>query len=243
MSLHYWDRAKDLIKKLELLATRQLQLSKKELSSTPKYPIFVYILYSHLLQACICDEQGDYEGALEHTALYANHSWNTPNNEQEKILIGLFAEWAVVNTYLYQIMLGNFNVLPQYLKCISQNENEIMLALLRITQAANQYNYNIDDILETYNLYISPSQNKSKVTIYNPQINITRYYELLNQLSFYYFKNKKYSVGIDYTLASLKTSYSINSDIALQCIKTFENYKNYASTEQLESYRTIINSL
>ena len=48
--------------------------------------------------------------------------------------------WAIANTYLYKVMMGDFEIIDEYVEFIETKEDEILPALTKIVQALIVFN-------------------------------------------------------------------------------------------------------
>ncbi|WP_106768751.1 helix-turn-helix domain-containing protein [Paenibacillus faecalis] len=246
-SLGKWDKADEMAammgkKALIQYKTKYGQSRRGGLHREPKRPLFSYIVYSHLMRAAVCDEYGDYEQAFQYITLYSDMSWVKEDTEEVRYLKELFKMWATANTYLYHLMMGKIEVLPKYVAFIETQENEILYALIRILQAANRFDFNIDDIIQKFEPQISRYiDNKGTTGMYNEQVSVNRFTRFMNELSTYCWHRKKYETGIKYVLIGLETAIEIhNDDAILKFVRLFELYRHVASEEEQHRYHKLI---
>ncbi|WP_251037518.1 helix-turn-helix domain-containing protein [Paenibacillus albidus] len=244
-SLHQWRKVNELAKELYRRASIQYGLwhcsdCKSSSGRMPTRPLCYYILYSHLLRSVVYEEQGDYIQALEIVSLYADGSWIREDTEEVKRTVKQFQEWATANTYLYRLMAGQQEVLPEYVEYISTQPNEIFTALYKIIQSANQYHWNVDHILERFSTYIPYRIHRTEFGDYNQQIMADQHARFLSELAAYYLHNNRYG-GIDFILQSLEFSAKINNEsIVIQCVDLFEQYRYAAEEEEQKKYKLLI---
>ena len=158
-----------------------------------------------------CYHLKDYDSALKYVSLYADNSWVKDPDQDEIVVIHQFQEWAVANRYIYQLMAGQFEILPSYLEYISTKENEIFPALCDIVTAANRYGENIDYVLEQYQSYFTYQEQSNRIGKVSKQVTDDRYLRLLADLGAYYLKKDEYHKGLGFVLDSLRFSIEISS--------------------------------
>ncbi|UQZ34451.1 transcriptional regulator [Paenibacillus sp. PK3_47] len=244
-SLHRWDKTEELAERLGSKARLQYKYLKKAAYKQPVRPLIYYILYAYLIQAGVSDERGDYAKALHYTSLYANMDWIKagPSAEEQRVM-DLFKEWATANTYLYRVMDGQADVLPEYVQYVESRENEIFPALFKIIQAANRYRFNVDDILERFHSYISFRQQHSTLGRYNLQLTNDRYANFSIELAVYHLRANRLDTGLDYLLESLDMAVNIKSDSCIvRCVALFEKYRISASPRHIELYTNRISEV
>ncbi|MGG3283302.1 helix-turn-helix domain-containing protein [Paenibacillus solani] len=252
LSLRQWDKVDEMAEEMGKKATIQYNLIfnqtsrfDKDLHKKPKRPLFLYIIYSYLLRSAVCDEQGDYEQALSYVSLYSDLSWVREDSEEALRLKQEFAMLAEINTCLYQLMMGQVEVLPQYINYIELREAEILPALIKIVQAANTYNIDIDNILEKFESQISAlAVKQADIGTYTDQVTADRYTRFLSGLSLYYLRNQRYDIGINTLLNSLVSAMEIHNERSiLYCVKMFEKFRDVTSIEAKYRYKILISEV
>ncbi|WFR63398.1 transcriptional regulator [Paenibacillus amylolyticus] len=154
-SLNYWDKvfqlAEELLQRVKFLE----QYKKKGIDNNriSKHPLFTYKYYAYLIMATVWSERKEYEKALEYISLYSNIVIEEPTLEDQSF-IKRFKDWAEVNTYSCKLMMGDIDALNSYLDFIETNENETLLGLVKVIEAANLYHINIDHALRRFDLFI-----------------------------------------------------------------------------------------
>ncbi|WP_440115575.1 hypothetical protein [Paenibacillus sp. QZ-Y1] len=247
-TIHLWDKVYELAEELERKVDFQLDLQSRRRKNRQRiayYPIFTYKAYANLLMSSVFDARKEYESALKHTEIYVNViEIKNPTHEDSEI-IQLFQKWAQGNRYLYQLMLGNEEVIYSYLDYVEANPEEILTAFVGILKAANQYLFDIDFALDRFDscirLFNNDTLNKGK---YNDQMLNHAYISLYYELARYRFYQQNYSSGIEGLLSSLELSSSSNDDLmSIKCIDLYGKFRNQASDAQEEQYRILIESL
>ncbi|WP_379128259.1 transcriptional regulator [Paenibacillus sp. sgz500958] len=245
-SLHRWDKVSELAEQLVNKATIQYKnRGKAEVLKRTVRPLIYYILYGYLLHSLVSDEYCDYMKALSYASLYSDMSWITyPVSEEEERVIEQFKEWSTANTLLYRLMAGQVEVLPDYVNYFESRENEIFLALFKITQAANRYKINVDDILHRFKKHMSYRDQYSRLGKFNPQLTSDRYTQFLTELAMYYFGQEKLEDGFNYLLGSLELSATIRSNSSIvRCVGLFEKYRDFAAPNHKQRYTNLISEV
>ncbi|RUT43296.1 XRE family transcriptional regulator [Paenibacillus anaericanus] len=246
-SLRRWDKVEQLAKDMEHKAKIQYKhryedTKKIEIIKEPTIPLFAYISYSHVLCSAVYDERKEYDKALQYVSLYSEFSWVKEESQEALQLVRKFKDWAEANSYLYRLMKGDIKVLPEYVTYISQREEEILPALFKILQAANWYQFNVDDILSHFTQEIVNYRDQlGNVGTYNPRVIEDRYTFFMAELAYYYLSKGKYEIGIKYILDGLESSAKINSESSIiRCVGLFEQFRHTASLEAQREYRNLI---
>lgn len=249
LSLRRWSKVNELAKEMGRKAAIQYkhryeydQARKNEFFKEPTMPLFSYILYSHVLCSVVCGECGDYDKALYYVSLYSDMSWIRENTQEAQQLMKQCKGWAEANTYLFRLMKGEVEVLPEYVAYIEERKDEILPALFKILQAANGYHINVDDILLRFEQEIFEYRDRQgKVGTYSQQIIADLYTHFMAELASYYVGRGIYEIGIKCILESLESSASINSDpCIIRCVGLFEQFRHVASPEAKKNYQNLI---
>ncbi|MGF7049489.1 transcriptional regulator with XRE-family HTH domain [Paenibacillus sp. DS2015] len=250
ISLRRWEKVEQLAKEMGNKASIQYkhryeEARKEELHKEPSMPLFSYILYSHVLCSSVCDERGDYDQALYYVSLYSDMSWVQEDTQEALQLMNQCKGWAKANTYLYKLMKGDIEVLPEYVAYIEQQEDEILPALFKIIQAANLYQFNVDDMLLHFEKGISSYRDRhEEVGTYNRQVIADRYAHFMAEVAFYYLSRKKYDIGINCILESLESSVKINCESCIiRCVGLFEQFRYATSFESQTEYQKLISEV
>ncbi|MEC0137421.1 helix-turn-helix transcriptional regulator [Paenibacillus macerans] len=239
-SLRQWNKLKELAEKLKMRATIHYELNGSKKSAETKKQIVFYILYSYLALGAAHFNLKDYEKALYYVSLYTDCSWVKNPTEDEKAVIEQFQEWAEGNRYMYQLVSGKVEVLPEYEKYISTRESEIFAALCEIVIAANRFDLNIDFVLEKYKPYFNYREQHSRIKKISEQYTDDRYTNLLVGLGVYYLNKNDFGRGLRYILDSFAFAIKIhNGDAMLKCVELFGQYRNVASEAMNREYKTL----
>lgn len=249
-SVNKWSEVKNFADKMLQLAKIQyntINISERqnqEWKLTVR-PLYFYILYAWLIQSTVFEEQGDYTKALELVGLYASgQSWVREDDDESRRVLKQFEEWATANKYLYQMLSGDINVVNEYANYITQYPDEIFLALRYIIQAANKFNWNIDDILERFSDYIPLRTYKTEFGQYNSSMMNQNYAKLLGELAIYYLNHNR-DVAISRILEGLNFSIQKNNDLNfIKYVMAFLE-KSFSSEnfEDKEKFKLLINEM
>lgn len=240
-ALRYWDKmfalADELGRKAELMEPYTKKRVEKE-ERISAYPLFVYKAYSNLLKASASEWKGNYVQALEFTKQYESIVNIEDPNDEEQFYITMFIGWTKVNNILYKLMMGNEAVLPDYVEWIDKNEKETLTALVKIVEAANLHNMNVDAVLRKFEHRINTLLSDWALSAgYNEQIKNDRHSRFLVELSVYHFRHERYAEGMQRLLTCLSSAIKINNHIdIIQCVAMFEKFRSFASKEALKMY-------
>lgn len=219
-SLSRWEQVERNAHNLLDKASKQYKLfGRSTRTRTTARSLIFYILYAQLALGDVYFKLDQYEKALKYVDIYADVKWvNDPDSEEKKI-IDQFNEWAVANRLLYRLMAGQVEILPDYVNHISTRENEIFLGMHYIIKTANNYQLNIDDILERFKSHLTFKTQKSSISKINDQITLERYTNLLRELGVYYLNKGDFEIGVQHIIDSLEYSIRINNkNTKLKCL-------------------------
>ncbi|MGO4788926.1 helix-turn-helix domain-containing protein [Paenibacillus sp. 2KB_20] len=241
-SLRHWSKVDMLAKEMGRKAKIQYAFKYEKdgiryhHDREPQKPLFLYIIYSYLMCSAVCDERGDYEQALRYVALYSDLSWVKEDSEEALAIKDNFKMWAIANTYLYKVMMGDFEIIAEYVGFIETKEDEILPALTKIFQAANRFQFDIDHVLLKFEDHILSLNQKDDGT-YNYLVRAERYVRFQAELSRYYFTKGRYDEGAKSALDGLASAIKIrNENATLQCVKLFEQFRHGVSDEDQQRY-------
>lgn len=243
-SLHRWNKVLELSEKLKLKASIHYELNGRRKQEETKRPIVFYIMYAYLASGSAHFHLNDYQNALYFVSLYTDYTWVKEPDEHEMVVINQFQEWAEGNRYIYLLMAGQFDVLPDYLEYISTKENEIFPALCDIVTAANRYDINIDFVLEEYKSYFTYQEQSNRIGKVSRQVTDDRYVRLLAGLGTYYLKKNEFPKGLDFVLDSIRFSIEISDGRGmLRGVGLFEQYRDYATDTAIQQYKILISEV
>lgn len=237
MTVHKWKRVDELAEEMLRVATIQYEQFPNEQKT--ERPLYFYILYAWLIRGTVCEELGDYAGALNYVSLYADGTWIRKKDETAAWYINQFSEWATANTYLYRVMSGEEKAIDEYADFVADHLEEIFIALSQIVQAANRFDFDIDRILERFSEYIPFQERKGEHGQYNTSIVTEKSAQFFSDLGVYQFR-KNPEIAINHILEGLRLSISINSvKNMINCLTLFEKYREWASVEAKKRYKNL----
>ncbi|ALA41479.1 DNA-binding protein [Paenibacillus peoriae] len=247
-SLRKWDKLELFAKALGDKAKIQYNLEQKrhhmnkDISKKPKFPLFAYWAFSHLLRAEACEGRKDYEQALQHTYAYTDLSWVNATDETALKWKRQYEDWAVVNTYANKLLSGDKGVLLNYVNYISSRKEEVLPALDNMLEAANRYHFDVDDILIQFEGEIISFLERKKVEgLYTQRFITERYTDFSRELAIYLLRKGKFSDGFTFLLSCLEKSAEVNNKIqAIRCMRLFTYFKEHASAHTRAVYGNLI---
>ncbi len=236
-----WDEANKVADYLHALAESlyHIQLrnaadGKHEILNT-KHPLVFYYAYSYLAKSIYFQNKGKYQEAREYIMKYGEMGWFMGLDESYHEEVERFRFLAKANLYTIELLSGKRELLTEYVQFLHANDEELLPGLVGIAEAANLNNWNIDDLLNDFAHDIEIFEG------YEDRGNRVYYLKLVNQLAIYYFKQEQYTVALNYVLASLQFSVSVEADADFRTlVALFEAYRDLATSSQQEQYQTIL---
>jgi len=139
-------------------------------------------------------------------------------------------------------MMGDSEVIIPYIAIVAKNEAEVLPAMLKIMEAANHHNIDVDSVLEKMDSYVSMySKTYGDIGSYTEQITNERYVQFLKEVSIYQFNRGRYAIGFQHLFECLELAQSMKSEsVIIQCVGLFERHRFKVSLELENRYKTII---
>jgi transcriptional regulator with XRE-family HTH domain len=241
--LRKWDQVELFAKEMEYKANLQY-FSKKRENRNPTQlsrPLFVYITYSKLLLAEVCEGRKDFEGALRYTYEYADLSWVQEEDEETIYWKTLYSKWSKANIYTNKLLNGDCCVLREYTEFLKQNPDEIVTGLFNIVFAANRYNLNVDPILTDFRGKLEAVFEVYPYRFTNDLYKIDSYNTFLYELTCYYLNRSEHTQGLNILIHGLQNSIFLHNEINIvKFMALFEQVRGSASEEINEKFKNII---
>lgn len=245
-SIHRWDKVKEYAEQMLHKARIEYNYNEAEIKYEVKRknPLIFYILYANLSLEASYSERGEYEKALYYVSQYEDPIWTKNTNKTELMIIDQFKEWAIANRYVYQLMVGQSEVLSDYVEYVSTREDEIFLALCNIMIATNRHKFKVDHILEKFKEYLIYKPQWNNISKVSEQVTLERYTRLLAELGIYFINLEQFDKGLEFILESLGNSIKINSNNGmLRCMGIFEQYRHMSSIETQNRYTILVSEV
>ncbi|AOZ94664.1 hypothetical protein [Paenibacillus crassostreae] len=206
-----------------------------------RYPVLAYRAYGYLMWAAAYSRKGNYEAGYKYTLLYTEMDWSEEREEDVHTHIAKFQKWGEANKCAFRLRLGEWAVLPDYVAYMSENEEEVLSGLLMMTESANKYDIDVDQVLNQFEDQITSFSESKWSSGYTEQFSPNRSLKFLTELGVYYLRRQRFDMGFKWILHSLQTSIRINSKSGfISCVRVFEEFRYVASPEfQLEYTRIV----
>lgn len=248
-TLQMWDEViayADELKALMAIVTVQLA-EQKRWGTSPVEPfvtdrhLVVYYGQSFLLKGNALEWMGEYEKSLQYITGYEDLSWFNHLDETGWHEVRKFQRFAIANRFNIQILMGQFDCLPDYIAYLNEHPQEWLPSMLTIMNAVNRYGYNADGVLASCKEKIEESIDWSNHPYYKSVFQQERYARLCYELAVYNFSKGGYALGIDRLLIALSLFIqSGNQNLIINCTAYFEQHRNEAARNQRETYERLM---
>ncbi|PPA81172.1 DNA-binding protein [Brevibacillus laterosporus] len=241
-TLHSWEEvgkyAEELIQLAELVYKGELFMKKRGKNVDAGFSdsqLIAYYGQGSLLKAISLEKQGLYEQAKKFLADCTNLKRFELLDESGKLEADKFGKLILSNICRLDILMGNTNILSDYVEFLEDNSTEILPGFITIVESANKYGLSIDTILDKFSREIHFFDN------YRDSVNVDRHQQFRYQLAIYHLKNKRPNDGLKEILKCMTLSTILNSRKELiRCIRLFEEYRYLVSFQQEREYKRIL---
>ena len=242
-SVHKWVQLEELSDELVSLAESVFSERKRPLEPGKRKTeplqlqrsLIHYFGQGYLSKGMMLQKKGLYEEAKTFIARYADLSWLMPENPQEQEEVAKYRVWAEANSLTQDILLGRTEVLEDYTDYLLSNPAEVLPGLVTILQAANKYDFLIDDILQKFTCEIEDFQQ------YKDSVTLERRMRFSIQLSMYYLHKSKFNEGIESCLLALELSLLTNEhSVFADAVALFESCRDVAGIHQINRYKRMM---
>lgn len=179
-----------------------------ELLATERH-LVVYYGQSFLIKSIALEKQELYEEAKRYVEGYADLSWFELLDEVGQIEVQKFRTWATANLYTLNILMGDGDVIPEYIQFLDDHPKEILSGLVTIVKAANEHGFSIDSVFDKF------AENIDNFKRRIDAIGMSEHIQFRNEMAKYLLEKEKYAEGLNETFQCL-----VLSDIT----KDYNNY-------------------
>ncbi|WP_226000482.1 helix-turn-helix domain-containing protein [Paenibacillus sp. BJ-4] len=209
--LHKWDEVEKYGYELKKLANviymdQQIRKEKRRAynwSRAERHLVFYYG-YGFLSVSTALQKKEFIKEARAELEGYADLSWFKGLDLEGEADVEQFRLWAKANSYTLDLLLGNRDILPEYLTFLENHPEEISSGLITILEAANKHNFDVDSIIDKYSEQIKRLQESDDVK------QLTYYYCYMYQLAIYHYRRGRILKGQEDTLNYLSLSEQRN---------------------------------
>ena len=240
--LEDWERVKKYASELNKLSSAiynkyycQKPVSDTNFLASLLSPLVTYYAQSYLLRFGAFEREGKYEEAREYLAFFKDLNWFRGLDEQGKKEVQKFSIYAEFNECNIDLLQGNRDVLPRYIKLMEKYPVEILPSLFILLKASNIHCWNIDDILNTYKDIIYPANMLESINgyqSYSAQANLNRHVHIYYQLALYHLNRNKSLEQLDVILSALETTIqNFNNSRIVDCLALLHKLRTIPKME------------
>ncbi|WMT42338.1 transcriptional regulator [Paenibacillus sp. D2_2] len=240
-----WNKVEEIVEKLKQKAEFQYKkILNNDMVHKLSRPPFTYIAYSYLLLGSVHKHNGDYEKAIQYIQMYADLDWVKDKDEDTLTWKENFEKWAKMNVLVTKLSAGDPSVLADYVAYIESNKEEVLLSLINIIEFANRYHFNIDDILQRFEVSSLITNPKYSNRLYSQQMIEELQARFNYELAHYYLNKGQNGVGFWHLIKSLEKSVSINEKhCIIKCIGLFESFREISDSGTKLAYKKFISEV
>lgn len=251
-SLHQWKEViqfADEMQALMLIILHQKkERERRKVADTDRFETERHLVFyygqSFLLKGNALEWMGHYEEALQFIAGYEDLSWfddlgHVGSKEVEK-----FSFFARANRHNLNVLMGQFECLPDYMAFLDEHPEEWLPSMLTIMNAANSYGYAADDVLTRFSKqleHLLTSDYGDSHAYYQAVFQRDRCARLCYQLALYHLRHDRHEKGLEWLLKALSLAMTCNNkNLIINCAAYFEQYRRQAAAEQKQSYEYLM---
>ncbi len=246
-ALDKWEEAERFAQELIMFSEVVYQLEKSKMDR-PDYeplptekPLVVYYGYGLLSMGNISFQAGRYTEALNYIDGYKDLSHFKGLIPQDLKQVERFSTFAARNLIYLNLKSGEISALRNCIKLIEENNDEVLVGMLNILTAANEYNFKINEIVERFEDQVEFYSKEENLSTHKKMIMLKFYTDLHYQQLIYYAKQKNYFKAINSLLKALDVAVKIkNKDIFMRLIPLFEMLRPFVSKDQHNQYVAIM---
>ncbi|MEJ8304489.1 DNA-binding protein [Saccharibacillus sacchari] len=207
-----------------------------------EYALIVYYGYSYLAMQSIMINNKNYEQVAYYISKCNDLNRIPGLDEEAKNEVSKFNFHSRANEMYLKVANGDQKAFHQCVKFIRKHPEELLVALLFITEHAIEYNYPLDPLLHEFSQKLDRFSYEN--SYYHSTNNFSRQMSICYNLAIWYAEQKKHKKSLDYLLKGLTTAISIKSTtMFMKYVPLFENYRSKASYEQIVQYEKLIGGL
>lgn len=200
-----------------------------------KCPLVYYFGFSHLMRGIAYQKQQKYDDAREMIFRYAELGWMEDLGVEGEAIAEEFRGLARANLYMVDILSGKTGLLEEYCSFLEDNPEELLPGLGAILQAATQYGFVVDDLLDRY------AEQSAGFGAYEDRDNISHYYYYCYHLAIYHKQAGRMQEALDWMAQTLQLAHQSRHDSNFKrCLALFEALREKVTTEESRRYDEVL---
>ncbi|MFC9706598.1 DNA-binding protein [Paenibacillus sp. NPDC056933] len=226
---HLYSSAHDTYNQIQYLKAKN---KKKRLQINR--PLVYYFGISHLLKGLALQKQERYYESLECIEKYQELGWFIGLDEEGLTVVEDFRMFAKANRYSVEILMGNKDVLDEYITFLLDHPEEIIPECITILEAAIANGWRIEEYLDRILPY-----NESFAMLEEAE-NVSLFVHYMYCLALYKMPLCK-SDAIDALIRGIAVSCKIELEAGFRkSCALFETLRESASEKQVAQYKNIL---
>lgn len=204
-----------------------------------KRSLVYYFGFSLCAKGIALQKLGDYCAARDCIKRYADLSWVKLEDEESLAEIEYYKKTSIANNFVIELLLGNKDVLPEYVNFIKRSvKEELIAALVTILESALKFSYSADWALEELQCNVEQiKENESRE-------NIRYYIDYIHLLSIYLFQRGKPFYAINLTLENITLSSKLGDETGFKkAAALYELIRADANDSQQQEYHNIMKKI
>ncbi|MGG0824054.1 hypothetical protein ABE099_14370 [Paenibacillus turicensis] len=230
-----WDKMIIIADKLYSNAVK-LQQEKSSISPQPKRHLVYYFGFSQLAKGVALQNKKQYSESKMLIEKYSDLSLLDDGSPEAKEEIDFFRSFANLNRLAVNVLEGNKQYIETYVQFLKEADLDDKLAgILNIIEASLTHNFNIDDILTSFENEINTAISFLK------DKNSSYVMKLFYSLALYNIKHRKYSSAINNILQGLESSKLFkDSTFFRKFVSLYKSFSHCADDTQQEQFMIIM---
>lgn len=149
-ALEDWDKMIEIADKLYHSAQESEENFRIKRSHYERHIVY-YIGYSQLMKGIALQNKEQYSQSKELIERYNDLSWLDDGSKEASEEIAFFSMFARANMLAVNVLEGNLEYLDQYVQFLRESRiDELMPGLLNIINSSLRYDFEIDDLLDSF---------------------------------------------------------------------------------------------
>lgn len=229
ISDHLYNCANETYKQIQFL-----QAKNKEKHLTLSRPLVYYFGKAHLQKGVALQKMGRYSESLECIDMYQELGWISGLDEDGMGVVEDFRHLARANRYAVQILMGNKDVLDDYITYLLDHPEEIIPECITILEAALAHGWLIDDYLDKILPY------NDSFAMLEESENVSLFVHYMYCLALYKIPVNK-GDALDALIKGIASSCKIDIEVGFRkCCALFESLRESATDAQIKQFKNIL---
>lgn len=191
-------------------------------------PLVVYYAKSHLFNFIVLHKECNYKEAEKYIEHFADLSWFEGLDEAGLLEVERFKIYGLANKYTIKMLLGEKEYLNNYINFMNKYPDEQLVTLYIIFKSSNLHNWNVDYLLNEYDLVLYPPDIMTVVfsDSYYIDVRLSQYINLYYEIALYQCNKGTYDDKLEKILFALESTVTkYNKSRILDCLELFKKLR------------------